>query len=215
MARTSDEVIERSKVREVEGVVHSRAALETAAEALMLAGFDRADIDTLANLDGVSKSLQPIPVDAKGQPNLPRVEPEAVVISEDVTTTRMVLMGISGAMCAVVAVYWVLASGGETVLAVLAALLAGIAGGRIGYIATARLSGSERTKALEGLAYGFKLCVRIRSLDGEGRAGQILTDCGGKAIGVREIVIEERPEDIPFSSLRPDPWLGDDRLGQP
>ena len=215
MVKTSDEVIERTKGREVEGVFHSRAALETAVEALMLAGFDRADIDTLANLDGGSKSPQPIPIDTKGQPNLPRVEPEAVVISEDVTATRMVLMGISGAICAMVAVYWVLASGGGTVPAVLAALLAGIAGGRIGYIATARLSGGERTKALEGLAYGFKLCVRVRSLDREGKAKHSLGEHGGRAIWVHEITIEEWTEDIPFSSLRPDPWLGEDRLGQP
>jgi hypothetical protein len=27
--------------------------------------------------------------------------------------------------------------------------------------------------------------------------------------------LAKRPEDLPLHSLRPDPWLGDERLGQP
>ena len=61
MGTTSDEVIERTKAREVEGVFHSREALEVTVEALMLAGVDRTDIDALANLDEVSKSPEAPP----------------------------------------------------------------------------------------------------------------------------------------------------------
>jgi hypothetical protein len=37
---------------------------------------------------------------------------------------------------------------------------------------------------------------------------------GGSAIRVHEIELEKRPEAIPLSTLRPDPWLGNERLGR-
>jgi hypothetical protein len=46
---------------------------------------------------------------------------------------------------------------------------------------------------------------------------------GGRAIRVHEIELEirvyeieleTRPEEIPLRTLRPDPWLGNERLGQ-
>ena len=55
---TSDAVIERVRVREAAGVFRSREALEAAAEALRLAGFDRADIDVLADADAVRQKLR-------------------------------------------------------------------------------------------------------------------------------------------------------------
>jgi hypothetical protein len=38
---------------------------------------------------------------------------------------------------------------------------------------------------------------------------------GGEAVHVHEIELAKRPEDLPLHSLRPDPWLGDERLGRP
>jgi hypothetical protein len=63
-------------------------------------------------------------------------------------------------------------------------------------------------------ARGLVLWVRVRSLDGEDKAQKILRQLGGRAIRVHEIEIEKHPEEIPLSSLRPDPWLGSERLGQ-
>ena len=51
MSGPAEAVIERERVREVAGVFHSRQALNDAAQALLLAGFDRADIDVMAGLD--------------------------------------------------------------------------------------------------------------------------------------------------------------------
>jgi NADPH:quinone reductase-like Zn-dependent oxidoreductase len=57
MMRSTDDAIERAKVREVAAIFHSDEALEGAVEALLLAGFDRADIDRLADLDEVRRRL--------------------------------------------------------------------------------------------------------------------------------------------------------------
>jgi hypothetical protein len=36
-----------------------------------------------------------------------------------------------------------------------------------------------------------------------------------EAVHVHEIELAKTPEDLPLQSLRADPWLGDERLGQP
>jgi hypothetical protein len=54
----------------------------------------------------------------------------------------------------------------------------------------------------------------VRSTDDERRAEQILRQNGGQAIRVHEIEIEKRPEEIPLTSFRPDPWLGSGPLGR-
>jgi len=38
---------------------------------------------------------------------------------------------------------------------------------------------------------------------------------GGEAIRTHEIDAEKRLSDLPLGKLRPDPWLGPERLGQP
>jgi len=53
----------------------------------------------------------------------------------------------------------------------------------------------------------------VRSPDREERAQQILRELGGQAIRVHEIEIDKRLEDLPLGILRPDPWLGGERLG--
>ena len=69
---TSDAVIERIRVREAAGVFRSRKALEAAAEALRLAGFDRADIDVLADADAVRQKLRAPYVAAEDLADEPR-----------------------------------------------------------------------------------------------------------------------------------------------
>ena len=55
--KTSETVLERARVREVTGVFHSRHALDAAAHALLLAGFDRADVDVVACLDQIRERI--------------------------------------------------------------------------------------------------------------------------------------------------------------
>jgi hypothetical protein len=215
MSTPSDDLIERATVREVAGVFHSRRDLEATVEALQLAGFDRADIDTLSNLDQVSKPTGPVYVASDKLPAIPQPSGQPVIMSDDVAAARMVVTGALGTICAVATVSWVVASGGGSAAAVLAAMLAGGAAGGIGYTVTPRFLRDDRTVSPEGLPAGFLLLVRVRSPDREQTAQQILRDHDADAIRAREVEIEERPDDIPLSSLRPDPWLGDDRLGQP
>jgi hypothetical protein len=57
MLASSDDVLDKVRTREVTGVFHSRKALVDAAEELLVAGFDRADIDVSASFDELQRRL--------------------------------------------------------------------------------------------------------------------------------------------------------------
>jgi hypothetical protein len=57
------------------------------------------------------------------------------------------------------------------------------------------------------------LFVRVRSSERETKAWEILAAHGAEALRVQEMEIDKRLQDVPLSSLRVDPWLGEERLG--
>jgi hypothetical protein len=218
MSTTSDSAIERARVREVAAIFHSRGELDAAVDVLLLAGFDRADIDIVADLDQVQKVLGPVHVAAEDLADIARVPRRPFLAPEDITGSTAVVMGVFGTLAGGAAEYAVVSSGGGAIAAVAAALVAAaIAGGSAALVNIRRLVRRDRAKSLEAHmeARGLVLWVRVRSAEREDRAREILSAHGGRAIRVHEVAIEKRPEDIPLSSLRPDPWLGNERLGQP
>jgi hypothetical protein len=217
MDGSSDGTIERARVREVAAVFHSPAAVEAAAEDLLLAGFDRADIDRLADIEEVRKRLGPVYVAHEELADVPQAPRRPIVMREDITTTFMVVVSLLASTAAMAAAGIVVASRGGTAAAAIAAISAALLAGSLAAIITARMLRPPQSKALEPLtaANGIVLWVRSRSPDREDKARQILQRNGGQAIRVHEIDVEKRTEDIPLSSVRPDPWLGDERLGQP
>lgn len=217
MQRSADDAIERTKVREVVAIFHSEEALEAAVEALLLAGFDRADLDRLADLDEVSKRLGPVYVAHEELADLPQAPRQPVIMREDITLALAVVVAVAASAGAVFAALIAVAAGSGTATALIAALLSALVAGGIGALVAVRFFSSARSKAVEPLmaARGLILWVAVRSPDREDKAQQILRRHGGQAIRIHEIEIEKRPEEIPLSSLRPDPWLGSERLGQP
>ena len=145
-------------------------------------------------------------------PGIPR---RPVVRGEDLLILGGLSLGMAAFAGAVLGgAFGVIASGEGTVPAVLAALLgavvfAGIAALIAEMIARRKLPQLDNTKALV-------LLVRIRSAEQEDKAQQILRDYGAEAVRVHEIDIEKRLDEVPLSSLRVDPWLGEHgRLGRP
>ena len=217
MNRSADDAIERTRLREVAAIFHSHEALEAAVEALLVAGFDRADMDRLADLDEVRKRLGPVYVAHEELADVAQAPRRPVIMREDITTTLAVVVGVLAALGGVVAALVVVAFGGRTAAAVMSRCWRPLAAGGIGALLTVRIFRPARSRALEPLmaARGLVLWVRVRSPDREDKAQQILRQHGGQAIRVHEIEVEKHPEEIPLSSLRPDPWLGNERLGQP
>jgi|SRR5579872_7342925 len=217
MDRSADQAIERAKVREVAAVFHSPEALEAAVEDLLEAGFDRADMDRLGDLDELRKRLGPVYVAHEELADLPQAPRQPVLLSEDIATTMVVVVSVLASFGGVIAALLVFGFRGGTVAAVITGLLAAAVAGGIGALLTWRFLKPPRSRALEAhlAERGIVLWVRTRSPDLEDKAQEILHLHGGTAIRIHEVELDKTPEDIPLSSLRPDPWLGDERLGRP
>jgi hypothetical protein len=107
--------------------------------------------------------------------------------------------------------------GAEGGSAGIAGTLAGIGAGWIGALLLARMFRRDQLRGLDWIEFdrGVILWVRVRSAEREAKAQDILRRNGGHAVRVHEIEIEKRAEDLPLSSLSPDPWLGSEPLGHP
>jgi outer membrane lipoprotein SlyB len=214
---TDDDVLDRVRVREVAGVFREREPLEAAVADLTLAGFDRADVDLMATSAAIEQKLGGLYIAAEDLADVPRAPRRAFVAREDEVIPTAGAAGILSFIGAAVGAFSVVASGGAIAVAAAAAALGGATTGGIGALALARYLEKERAKELEALLAtgGMIVWVRVRSPEREEQAQQILQRHGGEAVRVHEIEIEKRQEDLPLSSLRPDPWLGDEPLAQP
>jgi hypothetical protein len=217
MLGSSDDILEQVRTREVTGVFHSRKALDTAVHDLLLAGLDRADIDVSASPDELQRRLnyQSIPpADLTDIPGAPR---QPFTGEDDVLGTEAVIGSVAGCAGAIAMAFFLVAKDITPIAVGIISVLTGlILGGAAVFWARRRLR-QERARDLERLAeaQGLLIWVRVRSPEQEAQAQEILLRHGGEAVHIHEIDLAKRPEDLPLHSLRPDPWLGDERLGQP
>jgi hypothetical protein len=217
MNRISDVVIERARVREVTGVFHSHAALENAVEVLLLSGFDRADIDRVADPEVVRQRVGDIYVAAEELADIGRTARRPFFTRDDISAAVAVGGSLFGCAVALAAAFFVLVSGGAPLTTGIVASFAGVLACGVAAVTIVHILRQERRLGLESLmaTRGLILWIRVHSPQREELAQQILQEHGARAVRVHEIEIEKRPEEIPLSWLRPDPWLGPERLGQP
>jgi hypothetical protein len=99
MQTSSDDILERTRTREVTGVFHSRKALIAAAEDLLVSGVDRADIDVSASVDEVDRRMNYVPVPPEDLADIPATPRRSFLGEDDVLVTKMVIASVAG--CAV------------------------------------------------------------------------------------------------------------------
>jgi hypothetical protein len=212
----AQDVLEKVRAREVAGVFYSREAIERAVEDLLMNGFDRADVDRLASLDEVRKRLRlyMAPEELADLSPAPR---QPVFTQDDITIALVVTVSLVGAAAGMAAAFGVLVAGGGAGSALVVGAVIGIVAGAMTGMVMARVFRREDQRGLEWLQFdrGVVLWVRVRSPEQEAKAIEVLRRNGGRAVRVHEIEIEKRLEDLPLASLRPDPWLGSEPLGQP
>jgi hypothetical protein len=213
----SSEVLDRRRVREVAGVFHSRKRLNDAIQELLVAGFDRADIDVMAGLDAVGRRHGFAHVAPEELPDIPQVPRRPVIAPEDVTLTWAMTVGIFVFVGAAIGALIVIMSGGSTLSSILAAVLGAVLGGGLTAWFMARMARRAEDEAMEAqtAAHGIVLWARVHSDKQEDDARCILERNDGRAVRVHEIDLTKGEEDIPLASLQPDPWLGSERLGSP
>jgi hypothetical protein len=213
----SEPVLDPVRVREVTGVFHSREALDAATGQLLLSGFDRSDIDVLNSVAAlrqrVGGAYYVAPEELADVPAAPRWP---FIGWDDVTVLNVTVSAIVGAATAMGTAYWVLASGGSGTQAIASAALIGSIAGSIGFYLVAFAFRRKRRDYEELLASrGLILWVRVWSPEQEDRAQDLMRAYGARAVRVHEIDLEKRASDVPLAKLRPDPWLGPERLGEP
>ena len=210
-----DPVLERRKVREVTGVFHSRERVDTAANDLLLAGFDRSDIDILGSLTEIPKRLGPVYVASEELAHVKQAPRQPFLDRDDFTAVNVVVASVVGAVCGLITAFLMLSSGRTETTAAVTAILVALFFAALAFLIMARITrGDESLSSMEAHR-GLVLWVRVHSPEQEDMAQEILLMHGGKAVSVHEIELEKRPDDLPLGSVRPDPWLGNERLGQP
>jgi hypothetical protein len=213
----SEDILDRMRTREVTGVFHSRKALIEAAEELLVAGIDRADIDVSASVNEIDRRLnyQSIPpADLADMPIAPR---QSFMGIDDVLSAEAVAGSIAGCIAAIAVAAILVARDTESFYVGILSILSGLVVGGIAVARVRRRLNRERTLGLERQSewQGLLIWVRVRSPEKEAEAQEILMRHGGEAVHIHEIELTREPDDLPLHSLRPDPWLGDERLGQP
>jgi hypothetical protein len=200
------DVLEKVKVREVTGIFASRAAATPAVDDLLRAGFDRADIDTIAEGERLVRRLGDVPAPAEALADVPEVPRQEFVAPEDTAGFFAVCVAVTGCFGVMIGGLLVMGPDATITRTIIAALAGGLVGCGLGML-IARILGRRwlRSPFTEAGTDGFVLWVRVRSPDREQKALRILRERGADAVHVHEIEIEKRLEDLPSSSLLREP----------
>jgi hypothetical protein len=208
MSSQAEVVFDSKRVREVTGVFYKPEALETAGEQLLLGGFDRSDIDVIAPPDEVRRKLGPefASVPPAERADIPEVPRRPLVSRDDVVTAEAVFSGLLGSCVGLATTLVMVWRGTPPVTIAIWAVFLGVVACAFGILTTQR----QRAK-LDGAV--SIMWVRVDSDEKEAQARETLIAHGARYVHVHEIELAKTAEDIPLSSLRPDPWLGNERLG--
>ena len=218
MLASSDDVLDKVPTREVTGVFHSREELVATAEELLAAGIDRADVDISASPDELQRRLNYQSIPAADLADIPTAARQPLVDEGDVLISDAVVGSVAGCIGALAMAFYLFVIRGMAPLSVgIFSVLTGLVVGGVAVLVARRRLQRERALGLERLAeeHGLLIWVRVNSPEKEAKAQELLVRHGAEAVHVHEIELAKRPDDLPLHSLRPDPWLGDERLGQP
>jgi Serine dehydrogenase proteinase len=98
LMNNSDPVLDRARVREVTGVFYSRQALDAATNELLLAGFDRSDVDVLNSVSAIrDRAVYIAHEELADVPDAPRWP---FIGRDDVTALNVTISAIIGAASA-------------------------------------------------------------------------------------------------------------------
>ena len=174
-------------LREAVGLFHDAAALRSAADALMLNGFDRADLSILASESAISRKLQTAYTTAQLEDD-PQVPTVAYFSGDSLTEAKAAIIGAPFFVGAVSASGAIIANGGSLTKALLAAIVAGGLAAGLGAFAAHWLTRHHDTYLDRQLRLGgLLLWVRIVDADHEARASRILKEGGADHVHVHDV----------------------------
>lgn len=209
---SKSEVLESVRVREVLGLVKSRDALDRLVDDLTSAGFDRADIDLMSSRATAMEVLGGENKDEYTKEEAPDAKRIHLTKADDRMAATALVFGTLVTIGTLGASVPIVASGGALAAIAAAALAGGATGAGLASILKDRLlTGGEHFDLEEALRQGgIVVVVRVRDPEAEARAQEIMRRNGVESVHVHEVELQKTLEDVPLSSINPDPWLGDD-----
>lgn len=175
-------------VREAVGVFRDARSFETAAEDLLMAGFDRSLLSLMASAETVERELGHLRVPAEEAADDLSVPRSAFVGNRSRTMLRDAVAASLGYVGAAAAAGVVVASGGTIGATIVAAVALGGAGGALGLM-FGRVMGSRHARHLaQQIEHGgILLWVRTLTPECEARASAIMELHGAIGVHVHDL----------------------------
>jgi len=208
-ANSSETSAPQAVIREAVGVFDDSESFQAAADELMSAGFDRAELSLLAS-DKIVQAKLGHSYEKVSELEDDAAVPRAAFVGRDsLVEARVGVIGGLAYIGALAAIGAVVASGGTLAGAIAAAAVAGGGGGLIGSVA-ARYIGRDRATEMQTQIDkgGLLLWVHIRDDEHEKRPIEILGRYGADDVHVHDIQVTAEPESNPLTGIDPDPFLG-------
>jgi len=179
-----------TSIREAVGVFHDDRSLQSAVDALLIAGFDQSHLSLLAGERTVEAKLGHRFEKVSELEDDPAVPTQAFVDSDSRTEAKGALVGGLFYVGAVASVGLVVASGGTIAAALIAGAVAGGAGGVVGAAFARFIEQRHAHRLQQQLDHGgLLLWVRTPTADDERRATDIL-----RANGAGDVHVHALPE---------------------
>jgi hypothetical protein len=177
-------------IREAVGVFHDDRSLQSAVDALLIAGFDQSHLSLLAGQQAVETKLGHRFEKVAELEDDPTVPTQAFIDVDSRTEAKGALVGGLFYVGAVASVGIVVASGGTVAAALIAGAVAGGAGGLVGAAFARFLEHRHAHRLQQQLDHGgLLLWVRTPTAGDERRAIEIL-----RAHGADDVHVHDLPE---------------------
>jgi hypothetical protein len=175
-------------IREAVGVFHDERSLQSAVDALLIAGFDRSYLSLLAAQSSIEAKLGHRFEKVSELEDEPEVPTQAYIGIDSRTEGKGVLVGVLFYVGACAAAGAVVASGGTAAAALIAGAVAGGGGGLIGAAFARFLEQRHAHRLQEQLDRGgLVLWVRTPTREDEQRAVETLRANGGGDVHVHDL----------------------------
>ena len=174
--------------REAVGIFHDEKSLRSAADALMISGFDRSYLSLLASDKAVDDKLGHHYDRVAELEDDPDVPTQAYVGSDFRAEAQGAIVGGLVYVGAIASIGAIVASGGTMAAALIGAVVAGGAGGALGTVLARLLSTHHATNLETQLQRGgLLLWVRTPDAEHEERAIEILREHGAEDVHVHTL----------------------------
>jgi len=177
-----------TKIREAVGVFHDERSLQSAVDALLIAGVDRSCLSLLASQHAIESKLGHRFEKVADLEDDPAVPTQAYVGIDSRTEGEAALVGGLFYVGAVAAVGMIVASGGTVAAALIAGAVAGGGGGLVGAALARFLEHRHANRVQVQLDHGgLLLWVRTPAPEDERHAVEILRTHGAEDVHVHDL----------------------------